>query len=641
MIKWLLSVIFLLFAFSLEARAFTDSQIISNDVKNLIQKVDANAEVEVSWDENSDLNTSQMQCEENKILFVVHSSKDEASSTLYYHLRKIGFLFPHPRIEILPLAEKLRNFCGSQVQWNPRLKDRGFHLHTQHPSEYLAGFMMGKSDVALDYIRWMARNMQNTLQLQLIQLKSNESNYLRDRLKLARTWGIRAGLLVSFSSLQQRSHKLIPLRSSLSLKSELKSLDKNLPKLTDFYSLDFLSFELGTSEFTKTDPKNTIAWLNRASQWLAAKNLKMFVKIHASNNQHDETYGNYNFIPQFANEKVGIEPHTVYFYGLNDLYTPFYHRQNFADMKEFYIKEAKRRPAMYFPETSYFIHMDIDAPLFLTDYLSARTDDVDWMQDNHLDGLVNFTTGQELGYWLFDYQVALLADPESRKNPYYALQLLGEDIPTWKAVLAWQKTYFKDQQLIQMLFFSNMMDEVSKPVHEHVLLKDILEQRTKAETQIAQMKIAIDEAPSFKKIKNPELKSMLNLTLLRMRHAYQVRSAALMFKTANEKAQEALNLASQIRGLAQEQVNFLFSNYLRYPEIPGLTEKPWKNPSPYGFGYLATVKNLHLWEREEQMIAKQKFSPLFKNFVDPLRILMGRKWYETFFPDSKYRLTKD
>ncbi len=618
------------------ARAFNDSSIIANDVKELIQKVDPTGEIETEWIQNSAANTSQMRCGDKKIIFSVRSSIEEASSTLYYHLRLIGFLFPHPRIEILPALQKLKSFCGSQVTWAPRLKNRGFHLHTQHPSEFLAGFMMGNSNIALDYIRWMVRNQQNTLQIQLIQLKTKESDYLREQINLARKWGIRSGLGVSFASLQQRSHKLISTIASMSLKAGLKSLDKNLQKLIDYYALDFVSFELGTSEFTNTNPVQTIAWLNSAENKLTGRDIKMYVKIHASNNQIDPEYGNYNFIPQYANENVGIEPHTVFFYGLNDPYTPFYHRTNFVDMKEFYIKEAKRRPAMYFPETSYFIHMDIDAPLFLTDYLLARTDDVDWMEEHQLDGMVNFTTGQELGYWLFDYQVALLADPASRKNPYYALELLGEDIPTWKTILSWQKKYFKDQQLIQMLFFSNMMDEVSTPLHEQILLKNIRKQRVETEEQLLKMEGAIASAPTFEKVRNLELKSVLQITLLRMKHAYSVRTAALNFDSDPLKSQGDLALATKIRSEAQTEVDFLLTNYLRYPEVKGLTEKPWLNPSPYGYGYLATVKNLFLWEREEQMIARQKFSPLFKNYVDPLRIVLGRKIYEALFPKSKY-----
>lgn len=626
----------MVFASTSFAESYPGADNVSNDLQSLIQKVESKTEVEIKWAPNAKSNTSQMQCSENRIVFSVNSKQEEASSTVYYHLRKIGFLFPHPRIEILPPLKDLRSFCGSTVEWSPRLKNRGFHLHTQHPSEFLAGFMMGDSKIALDYIKWMARNLQNSLQICLIQLKLKESDHLRTQITVARSWGIRTGLAVSFASLQQRSHKLISVMASLSMKMGLKKLDESLVHLINYYPLDFVSFELGTSEFTKTNPVQTIAWLNRAAQILTQKNLQMFVKIHASNNQIDPKYGNYNFLPQFADEKVGIEPHTVFFYGLNDKRTPFYDRQNFEDMKEFYIKEAKRRPAMYFPETSYFIHMDVDAPLFLTDYLIARTDDVDWMEDHQLDGIMNFTTGQELGYWLFDYQVALLADPASRHNPYYALQLLGEDIPTWKAILDWQKKYFKDEQLIQMLFFSNMMDEVSKPVHEQILLKNVLKMAKETTEQLSKLQIAIADAPSFDRVLNPELKSMLKITLLRMRHAYQIRTAALNIKTTPSISHDALGLASKIRGLAQSEVDFLFSHYLRYPEIAGLTQKPWKNPSAYGFGYLATVRNLELWQREEQMIAQQKFSPLFHNYVDPLRILLGRKQYELLFPKSKY-----
>jgi hypothetical protein len=41
----------------------------------------------------------------------------------------MGFLFPHPRIELKPTLEKLRTFCGRKFVWKPRLGDRGFHLH--------------------------------------------------------------------------------------------------------------------------------------------------------------------------------------------------------------------------------------------------------------------------------------------------------------------------------------------------------------------------------------------------------------------------------------------------------------------------------------------------------------------------------
>jgi hypothetical protein len=547
-------------------------------------------------------------------------------------LRKGGYRFPHPRITAFPKKEELLKVCGKNIEWKPRLQRRGFHLHTQHPNEWVAGYFMGEKQIAVDLNQWLVRNMQNHLQIQLIKLTKTEEESLRDGLLNARQWDLKIVLSVSFSFIQQRSYNVIDLSSVFLNWKPVENLKANLEKLLAKFPADAVTFEVGTTEFTATSPTKTIEWLNVAGHFLKDRGLVMYTKNHASNNQHDPKWGNFNFLTQYADPIVGIQPHTVFFYGLNDENAPFYHRKDYSDMKEFFLREAKKnRPSLYYPETSYFIFMDVDAPLLLTSYLLVRTDDIDWMEQNALDGVINFTTSQEFGYWLFDYQAALLVDPASRKNPYYALELIGEDVASWKTIIDWQETYIKKKQAIQTMIFSNIMDEIpfAVPIHEQVVLTKIDKNRDRALAQVKLLEEMLTNQPDLSKVKNPELKALLEVTILRANHAFQVRTAALN-RNRPELFLNHLEQARIMRKVALEKVEFVATNFNRYPEVPGLQQDNWENPTSYKFGCLYTARSLFLWDREEKIVQDKRVNPLFMSIVNPLRILLPRSVFEWF-----------
>jgi hypothetical protein len=625
------TVLFLLF-FGHPNQAGAFSKLAEEDSIKLLHSVlGAGPDISVIR-KTSVIHSAQMNCQlPKKIVVEVSSSDEESDSTFYYLLRKGGFRFPHPRMTLLPKKEELLAICGKKIEWKPRLKNRGFHLHTQHPNEWVAGYFMGQKQIAYDTNRWLARNLQNRIQIQMIQLSSQEEAYLREALLNAHDWNLKIILSVSFSYIQQRSYRMVDFSREVLRWKTTENLLENLKTLLEKFPANAVTFEVGSSEFTSTKPETTIGWMNTAGQYLQSRGLTMYTKIHVSNNQHDDKWGNFNFLTQYADTIVGIEPHTVYMYGLNDAYAPFYHRTDYRDMKEFYLKEGKKRPALYYPETSYFIHMDVDAPLFLTSYLVARTDDVDWMEQNQLDGIVNFSTSQEFGYWLFDYQAALLVDPASRQNPYYALQLINEDLSVWKKIVDWQEDYLKKKQVVQTMFFSNIMDELpfSKPVHEQVVLTKIDSNREKAQQQLSLLKEAIEKKPDVSKVKNAEHRPLLEVTLLRADHAYNVRSAALN-REDSELFRMYLARAKEIRLKAHEKVHFVSANFNRYPEAPGLTQSVWDNPTSYGYGCLFTANSLWLWEREEKIVEGHKKNPLFMSMVNPLRILLPRKFFDLF-----------
>ncbi len=605
---------------------------VQKDVTQLIQKSTMNkSTVNFEWTISDKKNTSKLECSSNNsYTFKVQSVSSEATSTLYYHLRQLGFLFPHPRIEQIPSLEKIKKLCQKTFEWAPRLKQRGFHLHTMHSSEWVAGYFLGHDQIAEDTNRWFVRNQQNLFEVQMLQLNEEEEQNLIRNLKSAKEWGLQVGLAGSFAMIQQRSHSMIPFFRVLTHWGEEEALVRHLKKFIEKFPIDFVGFELGSSEFTATKPERTISWMNAAAAFLKKENKGMYVKVHASNNQHDKNYGNFNFLPQFADKYVGILPHSVFFYGLVDTIAPMYHRKDYKDMQEFYLKEAPVRPSMYYPETSYWIFMDVDAPLLLTDYLKIRTADVDWMQDHNLTGHLNFSTGQELGYWLMDYQVTLLADPASRNNPLFALQLLGENTKAWQKIMDWQNKYFKQKQMIQTLFFSNLLDEApfAQAVHEHILTRDFKNKKFEIQKEVLLMEEALKEEPSLDQIKNQELKFLLEVTHLRILHSLSLRKAALLLPEQKVEFDQLLNEAAKYRIAAFEKMDLVFKEFNRYPEVP--LSGPWKNPTSYDYGYIMTARNLELWERQESILKEDRKSPFYKNLVNPLRILLPRKIFELF-----------
>src|SRR5690606_26296144 len=125
---------------------------------------------------------------------------------------------------------------------------------------------------------------------------------------------------------------------------------------------------------------------------------------------------------------VGVLPHTVMFYGVVEDKAPMYGNKNFHGIRDFMVKEKSKRPTWYYPETSYWVGMDVDIPLFLTDYFRSRAEDVKFLYDNQIEGQLNFTTGHALGYWLFDWNLALINDLDYQFDPMTALRLLDRDI---------------------------------------------------------------------------------------------------------------------------------------------------------------------------------------------------------------------
>jgi hypothetical protein len=564
-------------------------------------------------------------------VLAIESTPEKWGETFYYGLQKLGFLFPHPREQITPSVAQAIKACGKTYTWTPRFEYRGFHFHTQHPNEWVHGFLMGDKETGRQTLRWLARNGQNVGQVLLLDQPIDKiTANIKDLIHYSQSLGVSFGVDVSFNMIQQKAYRLVNRDSRLKalgffrgdIESELKAslavLKENLP-------FDFMTIEVGSSEFTSNDYRDTLNKMNLAGEILEQDQRALFIKVHATAGQLHKDLGNYNYLPQYANSSVGVLPHTVMFFALADAAAPVYGRQDFADMAEFLKAQSKFRETWYFPETSYFIAMDIDVPLFLTDYLIARSQDMDDVQKWGATGHLNFTTGHELGYWLKDWTVALLANQEYAGNPYIALDLLGEDRQAWEPILTYQNKFFKKQGLLEELSSANLLDEINVGMitHQRTVFRNLRKKPELLARRIDVIEKAIAERPSLKGVKNEEVRSLLEVTDVRLEQALYLRKALLLEAQDQRDSQEwlsQLDTSKALREKAQVIMDNVIKKYNRYPEAK--TFERYENLTSYPFGYGYPASNLHFWAREENMIRTGSYWPWFMNLYSIKRIIL-------------------
>ena len=251
-------------------------------------------------------------------------------------------------------------------------------------------------------------------------------------------------------------------------------------------------------------------------------------------------------------------------------------------------------------------------PLFLTDYLKARADDSAWLAKNKFPGQIDFSTGQELGYWLFDWNLALQSDPQCLGNALCGLELLGENVNVWKKILDWQTEYFKNQQVIQLITPSNFMDELPmlQPLHERVLFRDLFDHLNLVADQITTLQAAFDHKPDLSLVKNLELKNMLLVTELRVEHSLCLRKVLIH--------KGKLNHCSEIRLKAQALIETV-ARQTRYPESLVFSKK--ENITSYSYGYGWPAAQTYFWEREEKMVEFKKQNRFFMNLYSPWNLI--------------------
>eukprot|EP01094_Clydonella_sp_ATCC50884_P000968 TRINITY_DN10725_c0_g1_i2.p1 TRINITY_DN10725_c0_g1~~TRINITY_DN10725_c0_g1_i2.p1 ORF type:complete len:547 (+),score=60.05 TRINITY_DN10725_c0_g1_i2:141-1781(+) len=179
---------------------------------------------------------------------------------------------------------------------------------------------------------------------------------------------------------------------------------------------NFIATESGYSEFTKPDCSKMLSWMNILAEYVGDKykNKRTYIKCHCSSGQVCPDYPdpvtglpiNFNFLPAFADPRLGVFPHTVQYYNLTEP-APTYGNTNFTYMYEFIEAEASKREVVYHGESAYWVNYDINVPLFLPIYARGRLDDLRLLASTgekdpsqRILGQMNFESGWEWAYWI-------------------------------------------------------------------------------------------------------------------------------------------------------------------------------------------------------------------------------------------------
>jgi hypothetical protein len=366
----------------------------------------------------------------------------------YELLEQLGFAFLHPLAPVTPA--KLAWPSGTiDIAESPAWRVRGVHLHTMHPLELtqmLEGFGPGGADDDTgwsarlpewdSFLEWMLANRQNRAEWALLWASdwadfadgAVRQQRLATLVEHAHAYGISVGADAPLALAQQHGYRLV--RTAGDLTSEKQQIDQHLDWIFGA-GFDFLSTESGTSEFTSTDPTETLAWMNEAASYAAtAHGARSYIKAHCSTGQVANGYPdpvsgapiNFNFLPYYADARMGVMPHTVEIYGLDDP-APTYGNTDFGYVKDFLEGEVGTREVVWYPETAYWVTYDIDGPLFLPVYAERRVADLLALKSDEaagkmgrgahaggkMDGQVFFSSGWEWGYWLNDVVAARAA----------------------------------------------------------------------------------------------------------------------------------------------------------------------------------------------------------------------------------------
>jgi hypothetical protein len=356
----------------------------------------------------------------------------------YEALQSIGFRFLHPFKPMHPDAISLS--LNLNTVEKPRWPSRGLHLHTMHPIELThvlngwgpkgpddaAGFRLLLKEWDL-YCEWMIAHRQNTHEWVLLADKDHPSftdselrlSRLKRLVQMSHAWGLITGIDVGLVLEQQNMWRL--LRHQGKDANEEREIRSRVDWLMQA-DWDYLSTEIGSSEFTSPSDTKMLGWMNLLTDLVErVYNRKASVKAHVSSGQtakhfKDPETGkplNINFLAHFADKRLGVYPHTVELYSIDDP-APTYGNKDFQEIVRFMSMEAGQRDVVWHPEAAYWVSYDIDVPLFLPSYGERRLHDLQLIaraensgnlgrgskKGSHIQGQMLFSSGFEWGYWL-------------------------------------------------------------------------------------------------------------------------------------------------------------------------------------------------------------------------------------------------
>eukprot|EP01116_Phalansterium_solitarium_P001116 TRINITY_DN1089_c0_g1_i1.p1 TRINITY_DN1089_c0_g1~~TRINITY_DN1089_c0_g1_i1.p1 ORF type:complete len:794 (-),score=338.41 TRINITY_DN1089_c0_g1_i1:273-2654(-) len=623
---------------------------------------------------------------------------------IYEALKQLGFGFLHPLQPVIPPS--LSFPAALNITQRPYWPVRGFHYHSMHPLELthlFNGFGPKGPDDAAGWLQmlpemtplaeWLVANRQNRFEWVLLGAK-DWAVFANSTVRQAReaqlvsvlhAFGIAAGADMPIA--EQQQHAWYMVTGSGTLEEQIEQIHARLDWLVAA-GFDFLSTESGYSEFTHPDDVRMLAWMNESAIYLReAHNKTAYIKCHCSTGQTCKDYKdpwtgeplNFNFLPYYADERLGIYPHTVQMYAFDDP-APTYGNVNFTYMLNFMMNESSKREVIFHGETAYWVNYDIDVPLFLPLYGLARLRDMRTIavEETRLQtrvlGQMNFDSGWEWGYWLQDVLTAaavwdpMVADDEQtalRRSLQQALMVFGAAADELSSVLVATINMQRDLLVFGLVNGSNPSNIVRRNGQAYLEGWDTWSDigclfTTSSCTQPEHQGLEAIRVPGQKPDYETEIKPLLQEMALQFAAVPQQLAAvaplvpphaasllAELIDSANItscRAEEVFNLYEYSYGLMRETPAWRAAKLaaakdaiLRAAEIVASREAHYRvpveriagwgpNPTAYTYGYVWTVHSLYyFWRDFSKAVADSAdvLSPCFMNIINPIDVAFG------------------
>jgi hypothetical protein len=307
-------------------------------------------------------------------------------------LEQLGVGFFHPFEPFFPLLLSLDSGF-SNVTERPHWLARGAHYHTEHPLD-LTELLNGVDSVDktweemlpeyVMYLSWLSAQKVNRLEWVILCdersdwcLSANRTARMLQLTSTAHSFGIAVLADIGITIRQQHAMHMIN-NSSVTVPQMTADIHTYVDWALAQCGFNGISTEAGTSEFKHDACSETLVQYNILADYMTSTypKTRLYIKEHISTGQtckgydsicHPEAEGiDFNFLPIYAHPGMGVMPHTVQFFTLDDPTLGSYGNANFSCLKTMalYSTQKADREVVFFPETTYWVDFDINVPSF-------------------------------------------------------------------------------------------------------------------------------------------------------------------------------------------------------------------------------------------------------------------------------------
>lgn len=557
----------------------------------------------------------------------------------YALLEELGVRFFHPREEIVPAWGRPHFPAALDITREPAFERRGLQMHTLHPIEaYEALDEPGERNLAeaRQLIDWVVKTGHNELQWWALG-GLDDYRALVPHLSAIHAYAASRGVGVG---LKVQTFASSSLQNGFALVDDVDDGEAQIDeKLAELMAVPWDGVELALGEFLANDPVRLVELLDHATAKMAeiAPVTRLSVVNHVGN--YPDLYVDYEgtetflyHLPKYCDTRLVNSIHTVFFFDLFRDWGAYAH-EDFTFHRDFLFEQAQVRTVRYIPESAYWASADIDVPIFLPAYMTARQIDVSGIVREQerlgtppVEGHVLFSSGHEWGYWLTDYLTGkMLWDPQADIIAHLAhvgrgLGDCGADVAAAvDAVRVAQDQSLFDERLVGYLGgedfaddfgaaagfattptripFENVyaMAEADRQAFEASVIERLEAYAAATDAPLSSLRRACSNVDPSLGTFCRELADATEVTRLRALHSAALYRAVLAAARGEDGA-SALADAASLRERAAVVIGRRETEY-RYE--PARLIDPRPNLTSYDWGYLRQASTLCFWLRQE------------------------------------------